>query len=218
MGVIMQRLGLLNLHNTAIMGAVVGLVATVSSNARAEFERYTIDPAHVSIGFLVHHIGFADTLGMFREVEGSFMFDEDNPAVKDVVVTVNSSSVFTNHDARDGHARGGDFLDADNHPVIKFVGTSTEATGERTGTITGDLTMLGVTQPITFDLTWNKSGVYPFDPTGQGKPPYVIGISASSTVKRSDFGMTYGVEPGWVGDEIELIIEFEAIRDDDGAA
>lgn len=183
-----------------------------TGEARAEFRDYVLDPAHTSIGFMVHHIGYADTLGLFREVEGRFAYDEAAPAVRDVYVEVPAASVFSNNEARDEHARGADFLDAGDHPLIVFEGKEATPTGQRAGTITGDLTLRGVTREVTFDLELNKAGPYPFDPTGGGEPPYVVGVSARATINRSDFGMTYAVEPGWVGDEVELIIEFEAIR------
>ncbi|MCG8598130.1 MAG: YceI family protein [Kiloniellales bacterium] len=192
----------------AVLGG--GLTVAAAPPAQAAPARYEIDPAHFSVGFLVHHIGYADTLGMFLEGAGSFTFDEAAPAVSDIEVTIQADSVFTNHDRRDQHVKGGDFLDVDDHPEIRFVGREARPTGENTGEVTGDLTILGVTRPITLQVTKNKIGAYPF---GAG-PPYVVGVSVRGTVKRSEFGMTYAVENGWVGDEIELIIEFEAIRQD----
>ncbi len=196
--------------------AATALVVATAASAKAEFRTFVLDPEHTSIGFLVHHIGYADTLGLFTEVEGTFAFDETAPAVKDVEVRVQAASVFSNSDARDGHARGADFLDAADHPDIVFVGKEAVATSETTGTITGDLTLRGVTQEVTFDLTLNKAADYPFDPRGGDTPPYVVGVSARGTIDRGDFGMTYAIEPGWVGAEVELIIEFEAIREDEG--
>ncbi|MDJ0983355.1 MAG: YceI family protein [Kiloniellales bacterium] len=190
----------------AILGG--GLTGAIAPPAQANPARYEIDPAHFSVGFLVHHIGYADTLGMFLEGGGSFTFDEAAPAVTDIEVTIQADSVFTNHDRRDKHVKGSDFLDVDDHPEIRFVGREARPTGENSGEVTGDLTILGVTRPITLQVIKNKIGDYPF---GAG-PPYVVGVSVRGTVKRSEFGMTYAVENGWVGDEVELIIEFEAIR------
>ena len=185
---------------------VFGL-AVSSQTARAEAARYEIDPEHFSVGFLVHHIGFADTLGMFLEAEGSFVFDEESLQLSDVRVEVETESVFTNHKKRDKHLRSSDFLDSDEFEEMTFVGTGSEQTGPRSGKVTGNLTLRGQTRPLTLDVTWNKSDRYPF-----GHKDHVIGISARGSLKRSDFGMTYAVENGWVGDEIELIIEFEARR------
>lgn len=191
----------------AALTLLAGALVLGASQARAEPARYEIDPEHFSVGFLVHHIGYADTLGMFLEAEGSFTFDEQSLQLSDVRVTVETESVFTNHKKRDQHLRSSDFLDSDDHPEMTFVGTGSEQTGPRTGRVTGDLTLLGQTRPLTLEVTWNKSEAYPF-----GHKDHVIGISARGTVKRSDFGMNYAVGNGWVGDEIALIIEFEARR------
>jgi polyisoprenoid-binding protein YceI len=169
--------------------------------------RYVLDPNHMSIGFLISHVGFERLLGMFREADGSFVFDEQNPAVSDIDVTIRAASVFTNHDKRDEHLRGADFLWVEKYPEITFRGTSAEQTGARTGKVIGDLTIRGVTKPVTLDVVLNKSGQYPF-----GDMHYATGISARTKIKRSDFGMTYAVESGLVGDEVEIILEFEAIR------
>ena len=167
---------------------------------------YRIDPEHLAIGFLVDHIGYASVLGQFLEAQGSFVFDEDTRTLSDLEVTIEADSVFTNHADRDGHLRADDFLAAGDHPTITFVGRSSEATGPRTGRVTGDLTLRGVTNPVTLDVTWNKSGPYPFGDN------YVLGVSARTVLTRSAFGMTYAVENGWVGDDVEILIELEAIR------
>ena len=191
----------------SILAAVLagGMTATV---AQAEPARYELDPEHVAVAFLVDHIGFAKTLGKFLEVEGSFVFDETVPALSDLQVQIAAESVFTAHERRDNHVRSNDFLSVDDHPEITFVMTDAEPTGDRTGLVTGDLTIRGVTRPVTLDVTWNKSGKYPFNDN------YVTGVSARTTIQRSDFGMTYAVENGLVGDEVEILIEAEAIRQD----
>ena len=194
------------------VAAATLLCAVVFSQERpaaAAPETYRIDPNHMSMAFLVTHVGFAKTLGIFREAEGSFVFDPDVPKVEDIRVTIDAASVFTNHDKRDEHLRGADFLDVANHPEITFVGTEATQTGPRAGTVTGDLTIRGVTRPVTLDVVWNKSGAYPF-----GDGHYAMGLSARTKIKRSDFGMTYAVAGGLVGDEVEIILEFEAIRQD----
>jgi len=172
--------------------------------APAEF---FLDPDHLSIGFLVDHIGYAKVFGIFQEAEGTFTFDEDALTVSDIAITVKTGSIFTNHKKRDQHLRSSDFLNSKKYPEMTFVGTGAEQTGPRSGKIFGDLTLRGETHPLTLEVTWNKSGVYPF-----GHKDHVVGISARGTVKRSLYGMTYAVENGWVGDDAELIIEFEARR------
>jgi polyisoprenoid-binding protein YceI len=190
-----------------ILALVLAAAAALPAPAAAEPRRYVIDPAHTSIGFMVMHIGFARTLGIFREAEGSFVFDETVPAVQDIQATIKAASVFTNHDKRDDHIRNADFLDAAQHPTITFKGREAVKTGPRTGRITGDLSLRGVTRPVTLEVVWNRSGVYPF-----GDKQHVVGISARTTIKRSEFGMTYALAGDLVGDEVEIILEFEAIR------
>ena len=175
--------------------------------ARAAPERYQLDPNHMAIAFLVAHVGFAKTLGQFTRAEGAFVFDPEKPVVSDIVVIIDAASVNTQHEKRDQHLRAKDFLWVEEHPQITFRGTSAEQTGPRTGKVVGDLTIRGVTRPVTLDVVWNKSDQYPF-----GDMHYAIGISARTKIKRSDFGMTYAVEGGMVGDEVEIILEFEGVR------
>jgi polyisoprenoid-binding protein YceI len=193
-----------------IGGAALLAAAMAPAAARAEFDSYRIDPNHFAIGFMTHHLGYEKVLGMFLVGAGSFEYDAAAPAVRAIEVTVEAGSVFTNHDARDGHLRSPDFLSAEESPTIRFVGTEAEPTGENTGIVHGDLTLRGVTKPASFQVTLNKEADYPF---GEG-PPHVVGVSVRGSILRSEFGSTYGAEAGWVGDEIELIIEFEAIRQD----
>jgi polyisoprenoid-binding protein YceI len=199
----MRRAAVIALGSLALLAGAI----LQTSAARAAPARYALDPDHMSIGFLISHVGFEKLLGMFREAHGTFVFDEQKPAVSDIDVTIKTASVFTSHDKRDGHLRGPDFLWAEKYPDITFRGTSAEQTGPRTGKVSGDLTLRGVTRPVVLDVVWNKSGQYPF-----GDMHYATGISARTKIKRSDFGMTYAVDSGLVGDEVEIILEFEAIR------
>ncbi len=178
----------------------------------AEPARYAIDPEHLSIGFLVDHIGYARTLGLFRKAEGSFSFDEQSGELTAVKVTVDTASVFTNQQKRDEHLRSADFLNSKEFPEMIFTAQSARRTGENSFQIPGQLELLGKTQPLTLEATWNKSAEYPFGGGLLSGKPYVMGVSARGTIRRSAYGMNYAVDNGWVGDEIELIIEFEARR------
>lgn len=175
--------------------------------AAAEPRQYRLDPEHLAITFSTHHLGLADVVGQFLTAQGSFTYDEAAGDVSGMRVTIEAESVFTNHKARDDHLRGGDFLDAGDHPEIVFVSTGSEKTGESTGILRGELTILGTTRPIELTVTRLGDGTYPF-----GDGHYAIGYRAETTIKRSAFGMTYGVEAGWVGDEVDIWIEGEAIR------
>lgn len=184
-----------------------GLIGAMATPAWAEPAEFALDPRHTSIAFFVHHLGYADLAGLFLQSEGTFRYDEESQELSDLRVVVKTASVFTNDDERDGHLQSADFLNADEFPEMIFEGTVAEPLGEDTGRITGQLTLLGVTLPMTLDATLNKAERYPF-----GDEHYAIGIDATGTIKRSDFGMSYGADNGWVGDEIRFVLGFEAIR------
>lgn len=196
-------------HRLLSLAAAVLLVGTIAvSPVRAEPRAYTLDEEHFAIAFMVHHLELADTVGMFREASGSFVYDDEAGTISDVEITVQTDSVFTNHEKRDEHLRGPDFLNVEEYPTMTFTAEDAEKTGEDTGELKGELTLLGVTKPLTLDVTYKGGRFYPF-----GDEHYAIGISARGTLKRSDYGMSYAVDNGFVGDEVDLIIEFEAIRE-----
>ena len=179
---------------------------TMSAAVQAAPAKYQIDPEHLSIGFVTMHIGWAGVLGMFLEGGGAFVFDDEALALSDIRIEVETKSVFSNHKRRDRHLRSPDFLNSREFPKMIFVGTTTERTGERTGIVHGELTLIGETRPLSLEITWNKAGAYELG------GPDRVGVSARGRFMRSDFGMVYGVDNNLVGDEIELIIEFEAIK------
>lgn len=180
---------------------------TLPLGAKGEPVRYELDPEHVSVAFLVSHIGFARVLGSFGDVEGSYVFDEDTGALSELSVVVATASVSTQHERRDEHLRSDDFLDSRGFPTMRFTASSATRTGERTFEITGQLELRGERRPLTLLATWNKSGDYPI-----GRGVYAMGVSAQGRLARSDFGMTYALDNGWVADEVEIIIELEARR------
>lgn len=189
-----------------LIAVALAVAAAGVAPAEAEPRRFVLDPEHLVIDFAVMHIGYARVRGQFLKAEGSFVFDESARALSDLVVTIDAASVFTNHKERDGHVRSRDFLAAEANPEIRFVMTRAVAETETTGRIEGDLTIRGVTRPATLEVTLNKIGPYPFGSN------YVLGVSGRGVIKRSDYGMSYALDNGWVGDEVEITIEAEAIR------
>lgn len=186
-------------------GLTLGTAETV-----AEPREFVLDKTHLYITFFVSHIGYSDLAGMFLEADGNFTYDEEVKELKAAEVTIKTDSVFTNHEARDNHLRGADFLNVKEFPEMTFVATKAERVSDTEGKVTGDLTLLGVTNPITLDVTFNKAGNYPF-----GDGHYAVGFDAIGSFKRSDFGMSYGVQGDIVGDEIKLVIGAEGIRQGD---
>lgn len=195
-------------HPTIAAGLITAAALLIAPLAWAEPKTFDIDPDHFSLTFEVNHLGYASVIGMFREAEGSFTYDEDTRTISDGKVVVQSDSVFTDHKKRDEHLRKSDFLHSKRYPEITFEVTDFETTGDNTGKLTGDLTLLGKTRPVTLDVTLNKAAVYPIT-----HEEYTLGISARTTIQRSEWGMTYALDPLLVGDEVKLRFEFEAIED-----
>ena len=198
------------LKTTIVWAAIAASSPLLMSTAHAQAARYELDPDHTTVAFLVDHIGYAKVLGMFRSARGSYRFDEATATLSEVRIEVETASVFSNQRKRDDHLKGPDFLNSGEFPKMVFTATSVRRTGDKTFDITGQLELLGKTQPLTLQATWNKSAESPLGgPLGK---PYVMGVSARGSFKRSAYGMNYAVANGWVGDEVPLIIEFEAIR------
>jgi polyisoprenoid-binding protein YceI len=190
--------------------ALAGLLPlSAATPARAEPARYVLDPEHVSVGFLVDHVGYAKTLGMFRRVSGEYRFDAETGALSDLRIEIDAASVYTAHDKRDEHLRGRDFLDVARFPTLVYTAAAATRRGERDYIIEGELELLGQRRPVTLTATWNKRAPYPLPLSPLRRAP-VMGVSARGSFRRSDFGMMYAVDNGWVGDEVELIIELEA--------
>ncbi|CBS89817.1 YceI family protein [Azospirillum lipoferum] len=182
-------------------------VATAAGSLTPAFAapvNYKIDPAHTAVAFIVNHIGFSNVIGRFNTVGGDISFDKDAVEKSSVNVTIDAASIDTNHAKRDEHLRSPDFFNAKEFPKLTFKSTKIEKTGDKTGKLHGDLTMLGVTKPVVLDITFNKDGVSP------ASKLETAGFSARGTVKRTDFGMKYGAPA--VGDDIQLLIEIEAVK------
>ena len=184
---------------------VLAATLTLVPPASAESAVYEVDPVHTSVYFKIDHLGFSSLFGRFNSVGGSVVFDPDHPEAGGVELTIEAASVDTKHEERDEHLRSPDFFNAREFPLITFRSTRIEATGDSRALVTGDFTLLGVTRPVTMEVTYNAMGPYPFV-SGQIR----TGFSATGSVLRSDFGMTYALDT--IGDEVTLFIEVEAFR------
>lgn len=193
--------------NASFLSIALLIVASLGS-AQAAAQRYTLDPAHTTVAFLIDHVGYARTLGLFTDVSGSFSFDPLSNTVTDISITVATASVNTANEARDKHVRNKDFLHVSKYPDMRFTASSTTIDASGAGEISGELNLLGVSQPLTLVVQLNKAEDYPF-----GHKRFTLGVSASGELNRSDYGMDYGVANALVGDTVELILETEAIQD-----
>ena len=175
--------------------------AAVSAQAA---ESYKLDPTHTSVIFIVNHLGFSNFQGRFGGTSGELTLDRENPAASSAIITIDLSKVDTGVEGLDNHMKTADFLNVEQNPTATFKSTSIEMTGEKTATITGDLTLLGQTKPLVLDVTLTGEGDHPM--TGD----HVLGFGATGTVTRSEYGMNYLVPA--VSDEVELQISTEFLQ------
>ena len=170
---------------------------------------YTIDPAHSTIGFVARHAMVTKVRGSFTDVSGTVVVNAEDPSKSSATVTVQVASVDTRNPDRDGHLRTNDFLDVANHPEITFVSTSAKLNGENSVTLTGDLTIKGVTKSITLDFDYQGAAT---DPFGNQR----LGFEGTHTISREDYGITWNakLETGGVlvGDKIVLEFDLSLIK------
>lgn len=159
---------------------------------------YTIDPGHTQIVFAYDHMGFSDNVGVISEATGTLTLDPKNPGAAKVSVDIPVTNIKTGVAKLDEHLAGTDFFDFAKFPAAKFVSTSVKAEGKDDAEITGNLTIKGVTKQVTLDADFKGAGINPMN------KKETIGFSASTVIKRSDFGLGYGVPV--VSDEVELKI------------
>lgn len=167
---------------------------------------YTFDKVHTQVLFFADHVGFSKSQGEFLDFDGSFTFDQEHPEKSNVDVTIKVSSIDMDDEKWNAHMKNADFFNVEKFPTMTFQSTSIEVTGDNMANITGDFTLLGVTKPVILVVKHNKSDKHAFS----GK--YVSGFSASTIIKRSEFGMKYGLP--MIGDDIEVRIEVEGVRDE----
>lgn len=227
----------------ALIGAVAALaLAACSQQAEAPAEEagpptpvateapagtYAIEPHHASVVVKLSHLGLSNYTARFNSVDGALTIDPADPTSAQIFATVDPASLDTyfRGDYRGTHpgspyssfeqaiTRGAEWLNVGSFPQATFASTSITLTGENTADVVGDLTIRGVTHPITLHATFNHGyAAHPFVPDG----PAMIGFSAEGVFKRSDYGMTMMVNPDGpgIGDDVTLQIEAEFVRED----
>jgi polyisoprenoid-binding protein YceI len=168
--------------------------------------RWDIDPVHSDVSFTVRHMMVSKVRGRFGSFEGQITTDQDHLA-SSVSATIDLASVNTNDETRDNHLRSPDFLDVENHKTMSFVSTAVRPKGDGY-VVEGELSLHGVTRPVTLDLEPQGFGPDPFGGTRAG-------FSATTEINRKDFGITFNMplEGGGVvvGDKIQITLEIEAV-------
>jgi polyisoprenoid-binding protein YceI len=188
----------------ALKVAVSSLAVGAMTSSMALAESYQLEKTHVDLLFSINHAGFTEKHGSFRELDATLDYDSEKPENSRVTVTVKTASVDTALPARDTDLKGERFLDVQKYPEMRFVSTRVTPVADGSLRIEGDLTLHGITKPLTLEARLNKAGPNPFD-----KKP-TLGFSATGALKRSDFGMSNYLP--MIGDVVTLTIDAEFNR------
>jgi polyisoprenoid-binding protein YceI len=188
---------------TALGAYAVQAQAPAQPAAAAEVRSgdYVLDASHGKVTWSIDHLGFSTYVGQFTGVDARLKLDGSNPAASVLQASVKADSVGTLNKALDDHLKSPDFLDAAKFPTASFRSTGVRLTGPRTADIAGELTLHGVTKPVTIQATFNKAGVNPVD------QKYSVGFDGRAVIRRSDFGIETYLPV--LGDEVTLNIEAE---------
>jgi polyisoprenoid-binding protein YceI len=165
---------------------------------------WTIDAVHSDVSFFVRHLGVSKVRGSFASFEGTITTAE-NPLDSKVEAVIHTTSVSTNNEMRDNHVRNADFLDVENFPQMTFTSSAVRPKTSELFEVDGELTLHGVTKPVTLQLELNGFGTH-----YEGHP--IAGFSAATEISRSDFGVTGGAAGAAVSDKIRIALEIEATQ------
>lgn len=192
----------------SILAAATLAFAAVAANAQSPVANpapaavqagaYKVEPTHTRVQFTVSHMGFSEWYGDFTGVTGTLSLDPKAPARSRVAIAIPVASVSTTNATLDGELKDANWFDAARYPTITFTSTKVTPTGPRTATITGNLTFHGVTRPVALKASFLASGINPMDKA------YTVGFNATTTLRRSDFGVKTYVP--LIGDDVTLRI------------
>ena len=185
-------------------GAVVAQSAMTRVPAEVQAGAYKLDPAHGKITWSVDHLGFSKYYGQFVNVAAELTLDPANPAASTLTATIPLTDVAPNDDGLKRHLQTPDFFDTANHPVATFrsVHIMLDPAKPNEAMVHGELTLRGVTKPVTMEVEFNQAG--------QTRGGYKAGFDGEATIKRSDFGITFGLPA--LADEVKLHIEGEFVK------
>ncbi len=188
------------------LATALSFAALVSTALPSLAETYTIDPQHSQAGFSVRHMMLSNVRGAFSKVSGTIDYDPGKPAASKVNATIDMDSVDTHDAGRDKHLKTADFFDVAKYPTMTFKSTKVVAKGKTGLTVTGDLTLHGVTKSVVLDVDGPTAELK--DPKGSKR-----GASASTKIHRKDFGITYNkaLDNGGValGEDVDVTLDVE---------
>lgn len=188
------------------------LLAAAATGGGARADTFVIDKEHTEVRFTWDHLGLSRQGGRFTDVAGTLEFDEARPEASRLGVIIKVASVWTGVAALDTQlARTREFFDAARYPTITFDSTAVRPTSARTAEVTGDLTINGLARPVVLTVSWNYSGGHPMAKINPAFTDlHVAGFSATTQIRRSDWGITRTIP--YVSDEIQISIETELKR------
>ncbi|HQV69334.1 MAG TPA: YceI family protein [Thermoflexales bacterium] len=170
---------------------------------------WTIDPSHTNVTFSVRHMMISTVRGQFHKVSGTVDFNPENPATSSIDVKIDTASVDTRDEKRDGHLKSPDFFDAEKFPVMEFKSAKIEELSKTHGKVHGDLTIRGVTKPVTLDVEYNGTQKAPWGTTSAG-------FTATAKIHRKDWGLNWNaaLETGGVlvGEDVKIEIDAELVQ------
>jgi len=185
-------------------GAVVAQTALTKVPAEVRAGTYKLDAEHGKITWSVDHLGLSTYAGQFVNVEAELRLDPANPSASSLTATIPLTAVDSNSAGLDRHLQTADFFDTANHPTATFVSRSVtvDADDPTEATVVGELTLRGVTRPVTMEVEFNAAG--------EMRGAYKAGFDGEATIRRSEFGITFGQQMG-LGDEVDLHLEGEFV-------
>ena len=182
----------------ALVSPVLAQTPGMPDPAKVEKGAYSLEPSHTRVRFSVNHFGFTTYSGDFNKTAGTLDLDPAKPADGKLDVAVDVDSVYTPSQKLTDELKSADWLDATKFPKMNFKTTKIEKTGSTTAKVTGELTLHGVTKPVTLDAKFFGAGPNPFN------KKLTVGFEATGKIKRSEFGVTKYVP--MIGDEVDLMI------------
>ena len=179
--------------------------------------QWDFEPGHSAAEFRCRHMMVTWVRGHFKNIRGFLNFNPEDPSRASVRAEIDAKAIWAGEPDRDAHLRSADFLDVEHHPKITFVSTGVEVLGQHEYRVKGDLTIRGVTRPVTLDLQYLGQWETPYWEEGVDKGPMVrAGFVATTTINRHDYGVSWNapLDKGGVvvGDEVGITIDVEAIR------
>lgn len=187
--------------------AIALLLLATSPLAAHAAESYTIDPPHTYAHFSISHLGFSTMQGRFDKSSGKVTLDRAAKSGS-MDIAIESASVSTGFAKRDEHLKSPDFFNAAEFPSITYKSSAVKFKGDVPASVEGNLTLMGVTKPVKLTIEAFKCGADPMDPLKQKQK---CGAAASTQIKRSDFGIKFGLPA--IGDDVKLVFEVEAYKD-----